>query len=66
MPSGEDDMNLLLSLQEILGAENVLTGDDVRNRFVSWIDQGPCQALAIVRPGSTEQVSKVLAACHAA
>ena len=59
-------MNLLLSLQEIVGAENVLTGDDVRSRFVSWIDQGPCQALAIVRPGSTGQVSRVLAACHAA
>ena len=59
-------MNLLQTLVEIVGADGVLTGEDVRSRFVSWVDQSPCQALAIVRPASTEQVSKVLAACHAA
>jgi len=59
-------MDLLQTLTDILGAENVLTGDDVRGRSVGWMDQSPCQALAIVRPGSTEQVSRVLAACHAA
>jgi len=59
-------MDLLQTLTDILGTDGVLTGDDVRGRSVSWVDQGPCQALAIVRPGSTEQVSKVLAACHAA
>jgi FAD/FMN-containing dehydrogenase len=59
-------MNLLQTLAEIVGADGVLAGEDVRRRFVSWVDQSPCQALAIVRPGSTEQVSKVLAACHAA
>jgi FAD/FMN-containing dehydrogenase len=59
-------MDLLQTLTDILGTEGVLTGDDVRGRSVSWADQGPCQARAIVRPGNTEQVSKVLAACHAA
>ena len=59
-------MELLQTLQNIVGADNVLTGDAVRARAVSWVDHSPCQALAIVRPASTEQVSRALAACHAA
>ena len=47
-------MDLISTLAEIVGAEGLLTGDDVRKRFVSWVDQGPCQALAIVRPATTE------------
>jgi FAD/FMN-containing dehydrogenase len=59
-------MDLLRTLRDIVGPENVLTGEDVHRRSVSWADHSPCQALAIVRPGSTEQVSKVLASCLAA
>jgi FAD/FMN-containing dehydrogenase len=59
-------MDLLQTLQEIVGAANVLTGEDVRRRSVGWADHSPCQALAIVRPEGTAQVSAVLTACHAA
>jgi len=59
-------MDVLQSLRDIVGAEHVLTGDDVRSRMVSWIDHGPCQARAIVRPASTSELSRVMAACHAA
>jgi FAD/FMN-containing dehydrogenase len=59
-------MDLLQTLQEIVGAANVLTGEDVRRRSVGWMDHSPCQALAIVRPETTAQVSGVLSACHAA
>ena len=59
-------MDLLQTLREIVGPANVLTGDDVRRRSVSWADHSPCQALAIVRPESTAEVSRVLAACHSA
>ena len=59
-------MDLIETLRDVVGAENVLTGDDVRRRSVSWADHSPCQALAIVRPANTEQVSRVLAACQAA
>jgi FAD/FMN-containing dehydrogenase len=59
-------MSLLETLASIVGSAHVLTGDDVSARAVSWGDRSPCRALAIVRPGSTEEVSRVLAACHAA
>jgi FAD/FMN-containing dehydrogenase len=59
-------MDLLQTLQDIVGAANVLTGEDVRRRSVSWMDHSPCQALAIVRPETTAQVSGALSACHAA
>jgi FAD/FMN-containing dehydrogenase len=59
-------MDLLQTLQEIVGTANVLTGEDVRRRSVGWMDHSPCQALAIVRPETTAEVSQVLAACHAA
>jgi len=56
----------LQSLLDIVGTDGFLTGDDVRARAVGWADQSACQALAVVRPGSTGQVSRVLAACNAA
>jgi FAD/FMN-containing dehydrogenase len=59
-------MDLIETLRNVVGADNVLTGDDVRRRAVGWADHSPCQALAIVRPADTQQVSEVLAACHAA
>ena len=59
-------MNLIEALRDIVGTENVISGDDVRRRAVGWADHSPCQALAIVRPADTKEVSEVLAACHAA
>jgi FAD/FMN-containing dehydrogenase len=57
-------MSLLDTLARIVGPANLLTGDDVSARSVSWGDHSPCRALAIVRPASTDEVSRVLAACH--
>jgi len=59
-------MSLLEALIAIVGPGHVLTGGDVTARAVSWADRSPCRARAIVRPGSTGEVSRVLAACHAA
>ena len=59
-------MSLLDTLAAIVGPANLLTGADVAARSVSWADRGPCRARAIVRPASTDEVSRVLAACHAA
>ncbi|HWJ06623.1 MAG TPA: FAD-binding oxidoreductase, partial [Steroidobacteraceae bacterium] len=60
------DTPLLERLAAIVGADHVLTGDRVSTRSTSWGNHAPCQAGAIVRPGSTDEVSRVLAACHAA
>jgi FAD/FMN-containing dehydrogenase len=57
---------LLEKLAAIVGAGNVLTGEQVTSRAVNWADRSPCRAAAIVRPGSTDEVSRVLAECHAA
>jgi FAD/FMN-containing dehydrogenase len=59
-------MSLLDTLAAIVGPANLLTGSDVAARSVSWGDRSPCRARAIVRPASTDEVSRVLAACHAA
>lgn len=53
-------------LRDIVGAQGLLTAGEVAARANSWEDTRPCRARAIVRPADTEQVSRVLAACHAA
>ena len=57
---------LLDALAEIVGPDNLLTGDAVHQRRVDWFTSAPCEAAAIVRPGNTEQLSRVMALCHAA
>jgi FAD/FMN-containing dehydrogenase len=57
---------LLEQLATIVGVDHVLTGEQVSARAVGWADHGPCRARAIVRPANTDEVSRVLAACHAA
>lgn len=59
-------MSLLDKLTAIVGPDHVLTGERVTSRAVGWVDHGGCRARAIVRPGSTDEVSRVLAACHEA
>ena len=44
----------------IVGAQGVLTGEDVSARPASWIRPDPCGAKAIVRPQTTEEVSEIL------
>jgi FAD/FMN-containing dehydrogenase len=59
-------MNKLLnSIQKIVGPGGILSGDEVASRSDSWPLVGGCQAKALIRPGSTEEVSKVLKCCHA-
>ncbi|GAA5317826.1 MAG: FAD-binding oxidoreductase [Candidatus Pelagadaptatus aseana] len=55
---------LLDSLAAIVGAANILSGDDVTSRNVDFFSDETCQGLAIVRPANTEEVAKVMALCH--
>lgn len=55
---------LITQLIGLLGPEAVVEGEALRARAVSHWDAGATQALAMVRPESTEQVSQVLRLCH--
>ena len=49
--------------ESVLGSAGVLTGEDVRARKASWLKDDPCQALAILRPASTEEVAEAVRLC---
>ncbi|MCP5184491.1 MAG: FAD-binding oxidoreductase [Pseudomonadales bacterium] len=53
------------ALVEALGAENVLTGDDVTSRSAGIWRRDTIQAAAIVRARNTQDVSQALAICNA-
>jgi FAD/FMN-containing dehydrogenase len=54
---------LLETLRGVVGSSNVLVGDDVRLRSVVWGGHVPCDAMAIIRPASTEEIVNVVKAC---
>ena len=56
--------DLIDKLRRELGDLAVLTGSDVSTRQAGWEHPGGCAAFAVVRPASTEEVSRVLALCH--
>jgi len=56
----------LQHLSSILEPDGLLTGASVHARAIGWADPRPSAALAIVRPASTDEVSRVLALCNAA
>lgn len=58
--------NLLATLREIVGDVGILTGDALEGRSAGAWDDDALRALAIVRPGTTEEVSAVLKACNEA
>jgi FAD/FMN-containing dehydrogenase len=55
---------MISALQDIVGAGNVLLGDDVAMRNTQWGVHSPCRAKAIVRPSCTEEVAAVIRLCH--
>ena len=59
---------LLTDLRQALGQDQVLTGDDLAAYEVDWRKRWFGRALAVVRPGSTDEVATVvrLAARHGA
>lgn len=49
----------------IIGVGAVIVGDDVALLSDRWERPTPCKAKAIVSPGVTDEVSRLLQACHA-
>ncbi|WP_374457126.1 FAD-binding oxidoreductase [Nocardioides sp.] len=59
--------DLLDRLRDAVGDAHVLTSDeDLAAYVVDWTGVHAGQALAVVRPASTEEVAAVVAACHGA
>ncbi|WP_218508996.1 FAD-binding oxidoreductase [Variovorax sp. dw_308] len=58
--------DLLDQLRVIVGAPNVLTEGDLTAYEQDWRKRDRGKALAVVRPGSTQQVAGVVQACAAA
>ncbi|MCD0504770.1 FAD-binding oxidoreductase [Bordetella petrii] len=63
----DPDTNFLASLQAVMGAGHVLTRDVDMAAYVNdWRGNYPGSALAVLRPASTEHVSRAVALCAAA
>lgn len=58
-------MDIIKTLQETLGADQVITGEEISRRATSYWDQAPTTALALLKPRNTEEVSAALKVCHA-
>ena len=57
--------DLLERIGAIVGPQGLITGADVAQRAADWLGLSTCQARAVVRPASTEELSQVMALCHA-
>jgi len=57
---------LLTTLRTLLGDANILTEGDLSAWEMDWRKREQGRALAVVRPGSTEEVAAVVKACAAA
>jgi FAD/FMN-containing dehydrogenase len=58
---------LARALRAVVGEAHVLVDDDLRAPYeTDWIRRWSGRAAAVVRPGTTEEVSAVVAACDAA
>ncbi len=56
-------LDLLIALRELLGEAHVLTSGDLSAYEQDWRKRTRGQALAVVRPSSTQQVADVVKAC---
>ena len=53
-------MSLVGELKKVLGDQNVLTGADKDRYSSDWLGQYIFEPVCVVRPGSTEEVSKIV------
>ncbi len=62
--NSDTDLRLIQSLRKIVGDKNVLVRtEDVAGYVVDWTSQFKSQALAVVRPVSTKEVSGIVKLC---
>lgn len=56
-------MSPLQELGQIVGPQNVLTGERAQGSLIDWRERFQGQALAVVRPGSTDEAAQVIRWC---
>jgi FAD/FMN-containing dehydrogenase len=57
--------NLIASLVELLDSSTVLTGANISEKYhADWSGADPCQPLALLKPKTTQQLSKIMVLCH--
>ncbi|MEM9494907.1 MAG: FAD-binding oxidoreductase [Pseudomonadota bacterium] len=56
--------DLLTQIENIVGPEGVLHGDDARARSGDWLGRTPCLAKAIVRPENTDETAAIVKLCN--
>lgn len=56
-------MSIVKELEDLLGANQVLTGEQAAPFLVDWRNRYQGRALAVVRPGTAEDVAGVVRAC---
>jgi len=56
--------DLITQFKGIIGEDAVVTGAALTERATSYWDASPTQAKALLRPGSTEEVSQIMRICH--
>lgn len=62
----EKKSDLVATLTNIVGHQHLLTGDDLDSYEQDWRRRAKGKSLCVVRPGSTEEVARVIRACAAA
>ena len=60
------NMSIIEELKKVLGDQNVLTGTDKDRYSSDWLGQYSFEPLCVVRPASTQEVSKVVRLASAA
>ncbi len=56
-------MTLLADLQDVVGADHILTGDDAKPYLTDWRGRFIGRAVAVVRPGTVQEVADVVKTC---
>lgn len=56
--------DIIASLRNALGDENVFLDDTLAQRAISYWDNAPTTARALLKPRTTQQVSEALTICH--
>jgi FAD/FMN-containing dehydrogenase len=55
---------ILHALEQVVGADGVLTGEEWNARAPVWETHQPCNAWAVLRPSTTQQVAEIMKICH--